>query len=69
MPGTMTVRADEVVVGDVGVEADGAELPIIEVTPDRGCIRIVCRSTGLIRGTPACRVRPSTRIRIVQRAS
>lgn len=64
MPGTKWVRADEVKVGDVGVESDGYMMPVIEVRRERGCVVIVVRSEGLVRGTPSCRVRPATKVRI-----
>lgn len=67
VPGTQYVRADDVHVGDTAVEADGYPLPVIEVRRERGCIVIVCRCDGPVRGTPSCRVRPSTMVRIETR--
>lgn len=69
MPGTVTVRADEVRVGDTAVQRDGYPLAVVEVRRRRGLVEIVCHDEGgpLRGGRPTCRARPATRVRIEPR--
>ncbi len=61
--GITTKRADELQVGDVGVERDGFLLECIAVTRERGMVVATFKAGMGMR--PVMRCRPATKVRVM----